>query len=322
MFNFDSMFLSLEEANLHLLANDLEQIILKKKQELIHGDLEKWSKAIQLLPQKTTKKPILNLSTISINGVGLTNKEKDITKKSLKILNPWRKGPFLIDDIFIDSEWKSNIKWNRIKNMTSPLNNKTILDVGCGNGYYSLRMIGDGAKLVIGIDPSILFMMQFKAIMNFMGDIPVYLLPLKLSELTNNQPFFDTVFSMGVLYHQKSPYIHLEQLYNSLKSGGELVLETIVFPKSKNFRNSGKERYAQMRNVWHIPNTEELISWIKKAGFKDIIKSSLYKTSINEQRSTPWMTSHSLIQALDPDNHNLTIEGYPAPHRIIIVCTK
>tara|TARA_B100000959_G_scaffold88851_1_gene94290 strand:+ start:19803 stop:20771 length:969 start_codon:yes stop_codon:yes gene_type:complete len=322
MFNFDSMFLSLEEANLHLLANDLEQIILKKKQELIHGDLEKWSKAIQLLPQKTTKKPILNLSTISINGVGLTNKEKEITKKSLKILNPWRKGPFLIDDIFIDSEWKSNIKWNRIKNMTSPLNNKTILDVGCGNGYYSLRMIGDGAKLVIGIDPSILFMMQFKAIMNFMGDIPVYLLPLKLSELTNNQPFFDTVFSMGVLYHQKSPYIHLEQLYNSLKSGGELVLETIVFPKSKNFRNSGKERYAQMRNVWHIPNTEELISWIKKAGFKDIIKSSLYKTSINEQRSTPWMTSHSLIQALDPDNHNLTIEGYPAPHRIIIVCTK
>jgi len=322
MFNFDSMFLSLEEANLHLLASDLEQIILKKKQELIHGDLEKWSKAIQLLPQKTTKKPILNLSTISINGVGLTNKEKEITKKSLKILNPWRKGPFLIDDIFIDSEWKSNIKWNRIKNMTSPLNNKTILDVGCGNGYYSLRMIGDGAKLVIGIDPSILFMMQFKAIMNFMGDIPVYLLPLKLSELTNNQPFFDTVFSMGVLYHQKSPYIHLEQLYNSLKSGGELVLETIVFPKSKNFRNSGKERYAQMRNVWHIPNTEELISWIKKAGFKDIIKSSLYKTSINEQRSTPWMTSHSLIQALDPDNHNLTIEGYPAPHRIIIVCTK
>ena len=322
MFNFDSMFLSLEEANLHLLANDLEQIILKKKQELIHGDLEKWSKAIQLLPQKTTKKPILNLSTISINGVGLTKKEKEITKKSLKILNPWRKGPFLIDDIFIDSEWKSNIKWNRIKNMTSPLNNKTILDVGCGNGYYSLRMIGDGAKLVIGIDPSILFMMQFKAIMNFMGDIPVYLLPLKLSELTNNQPFFDTVFSMGVLYHQKSPYIHLEQLYNSLKSGGELVLETIVFPKSKNFRNSGKERYAQMRNVWHIPNTEELISWIKKAGFKDIIKSSLYKTSINEQRSTPWMTSHSLIQALDPDNHNLTIEGYPAPHRIIIVCTK
>ena len=322
MFNFDSMFLSLEEANLHLLANYLEQIILKKKQELIHGDLEKWSKAIQLLPQKTTKKPILNLSTISINGVGLTNKEKEITKKSLKILNPWRKGPFLIDDIFIDSEWKSNIKWNRIKNMTSPLNNKTILDVGCGNGYYSLRMIGDGAKLVIGIDPSILFMMQFKAIMNFMGDIPVYLLPLKLSELTNNQPFFDTVFSMGVLYHQKSPYIHLEQLYNSLKSGGELVLETIVFPKSKNFRNSGKERYAQMRNVWHIPNTEELISWIKKAGFKDIIKSSLYKTSINEQRSTPWMTSHSLIQALDPDNHNLTIEGYPAPHRIIIVCTK
>jgi len=206
--------------------------------------------------------------------------------------------------------------------MISPLNNKTVLDVGCGNGYYSLRMMGDGAKLIIGIDPSILFMMQFKAIMNFMSDIPVYLLPLKLSELSDNQPSFDTVFSMGVLYHQKTPHVHLKQLYNSLKSGGELVLETIVFPMGKNFINSGKERYAQMRNVWHIPNTEELISWIKLTGFKDIKKSSLNKTSIDEQRSTSWMTSHSLIHALDSINHEHTIEGHPAPRRIIIVCKK
>jgi len=322
VFNFDKIFLSLEEANLHILANDLKEIIFKKRQKPIHGDFEKWSKAIQLLPRKTKKNPVLNLSTISINGIGLTKKEKEITKKSLKILNPWRKGPFLIDGIFIDSEWKSNMKWNRIRNMISPLNNRTLLDVGCGNGYYSLRMIGDGAKLVVGIDPSILFIMQFKAIMNFMTDIPVYLLPLKLNELPNNQPSFDTVFSMGVLYHQKSPYIHLEQLYNSLNSGGELVLETIVFPKGTNFINPGKKRYAQMRNVWHIPNSEELISWMKIIGFKDIKKSNLNKTSINEQRPTPWMTSHSLIHALDPNNHNLTIEGYTAPHRIIIVCKK
>ena len=101
MFNFDPMFLALEETNLHLLADDLKQIILKKNQEVIHGDFEKLSKAIQLLPQKTKKNPILNLSTISINGIGLTKKEKEITEKSLRILSPWRKGPFLIDDIHI-----------------------------------------------------------------------------------------------------------------------------------------------------------------------------------------------------------------------------
>ena len=39
---------------------------------------------------------------------------------------------------------------------------------------------------------------------------------------------FDTVFSMGVLYHRKSPIEHIEQLRNQLKDDGELVLETLV----------------------------------------------------------------------------------------------
>ena len=58
--------------------------------------------------------------------------------------------------------------------IVKPLEGKMILDVGCGNGYYSLRMQGDGAKSVIGIDPSMLFMMQFKAIMHFMQSVPVF----------------------------------------------------------------------------------------------------------------------------------------------------
>jgi tRNA (mo5U34)-methyltransferase len=41
-------------------------------------------------------------------------------------------------------------------------------------------------------------------------------------------------------------------------------------------------------------------------------------TSTQEQRSTEWMSFHSLENFLDPDDHSKTIEGYPAPRRAII----
>ncbi|MDB2544641.1 tRNA 5-methoxyuridine(34)/uridine 5-oxyacetic acid(34) synthase CmoB [Woeseiaceae bacterium] len=205
--------------------------------------------------------------------------------------------------------------------MTS-MQGKMILDVGCGNGYYSLRMQGDGAKSVIGIDPSMLFMMQFKAIMHFMQSVPVFLLPLKLEELPCNTPIFDTAFSMGVLYHQRSPLEHLNQLYGALKKNGELILETIIFPGNDTYFRNENGRYAQMPNVWHLPNIKELYSWLKMTGFKNIKKGRIEITTTDEQRSTEWMTSHSLSNALDPVNKKLTIEGFPAPHRIIIACNK
>ena len=224
--------------------------------------------------------------------------------------------------MFIDSEWKSNMKLDRVKSMINPLDDKTVLDVGCGNGYYSFRMIGEGAKLVIGIDPSDLFMMQFRAITHFINPIQLYLLRLRLQDLPSNKSLFDTVFSMGILYHQKSHHRHLSKCAALLKPGGELVLETIIFPGMSNFINSDNQRYSQMRNVWYLPNLNELMTWLKIAGFTEIKLGSINRTSIEEQRSTEWMTTQSLIDGLDPENHDLTIEGYPAPHRIVVVCKK
>ena len=137
-----------------------------------------------------------------------------------------------------------------------------------------------------------------------------------------NKSLFDTVFSMGILYHQKSHHRHLSECAALLKPGGELVLETIIFPGMRNFINSGNQRYSQMRNVWYLPNLNELSTWLKNAGFTEIKLGSINRTSIDEQRSTEWMKTQSLIDGLDPKNHDLTIEGYPAPHRIVIVCKK
>ena len=184
--------------------DDLKNELSLQQKKTSHGDQEKWETAIKSLPKTKKRIAKLNQRCISINNLSLSLAEKEKIIRSLKTLSPWRKGPFSIDGIVIDSEWKSYMKWERIKSIIGPLNNKRLLDVGCGNGYYSLRMIGDGAEFVLGIDPSPLFMKQFEAISHFMEPEAVLLLPLKLENIPDNDEIFDAVFSMGVLYHQRS----------------------------------------------------------------------------------------------------------------------
>lgn len=302
--------------------DDLKYELSLQQKKPSHGDQEKWKTAIEFLPKTKKRIAKLNQRCISINNLGFSSTKKEKIIRSLKLLNPWRKGPFSIDGIVVDSEWKSYMKWERIKSIIGPLNNKRVLDVGCGNGYYSLRMIGDGADFVLGIDPSPLFMKQFEAISHFMEPEAVLLLPLKLESIPDNDEIFDVVFSMGVLYHQRSYLDHLEKLNKLTKPGGELVLETLVLPGNSSFENTNKQRYSQMKNVWYLPNIKELNEWLNLSGFNNIKVGAINKTSTFEQRSTEWMTTHSLINGLNPINQDLTIEGLPAPHRVAIICNK
>ena len=74
-----------------------------------------------------------------------------------------------------------------------------------------------------------------------------------------------------------------------------------------------------MRNVWLLPTVAELTTWLQRSGFKDIDIIDQSTTTVDEQRSTEWMTFESLAQALDPDDPSKTVEGWPAPQRVVIV---
>lgn len=234
---------------------------------------------------------------------------------------PWRKGPFKLFDITIDTEWHSDWKWNRLIPHLD-LTEKRILDVGCGNGYYAWRMLGAGAQSVIGIDPNLLFICQFLAIKKYLPNSPVWILPFTLEDLPNQSENFDTVFSMGVIYHRRSPIDHLLALKDCLKKGGQLVLETLVVEGDAQQLLVPEDRYAQMRNVWFIPSVAALILWLKRVGFTEIQCVDVSQTTIAEQRATSWMTFKSLPDFLNPSNPNLTIEGLPAPRRAILLATK
>ncbi|MCX8963545.1 tRNA 5-methoxyuridine(34)/uridine 5-oxyacetic acid(34) synthase CmoB [Erwinia psidii] len=291
------------------------------QREQLHGHFKNWDRAVEYLP--LVEPETLDLvHSVTADSSQLSERQRAGIEKLLRNLMPWRKGPYSLYGVHIDTEWRSDWKWQRVLPHISPLAGRTVLDVGCGSGYHMWRMIGTGAHLVVGIDPMQLFLCQFEAVRKLLGnDRRAHLLPLGIEQLPELKAF-DTVFSMGVLYHRRSPFDHLLQLKNQLVSGGELVLETLVVEGDDRTVLVPGERYAQMRNVWFIPSTDALKNWLEKCGFVDVRIVDRSLTATDEQRRTSWMTSESLAEFLDPQDRNKTVEGYPAPLRAVLLARK
>jgi tRNA (mo5U34)-methyltransferase len=318
--NYNNLLNYLKDSPLAYWTEMLPEQIRKGLCEQRYGDLATWKASLAKLPEVTTKKIILNSEV----ALGETTDCDEITRNQIKTalqeLIPWRKGPYTIHDIHIDTEWRSDWKWDRVLPHLDSLHNKFILDVGCGNGYHCWRMLGAGASRVIGIDPSPRFIVQFHMIKHFAGEhFPIDVLPIGIEDLPEKMQAFDTVFSMGVFYHRRSPMDHLQELKNALKPDGQLILETLVIEGKLGDVLVPEDRYAKMNNVWFIPSCATLINWMKKIGFKNPRVVDICPTTTEEQRSTEWMTFHSLAEFLDQHNPSLTAEGYPAPIRAVFV---
>jgi tRNA (mo5U34)-methyltransferase len=297
--------------------------------EKVHGDQQRWLDALESLPAVENVVVDLQQDRIQLSSDSITSNTDREIKAGLQQLGPWRKGPFQFFDTHIDTEWRSDWKWQRIAAHLAPLADRTILDVGCGSGYHMWRMLGAGAHRIVGIDPSRLFLAQFQAFKQYAEiahkqsglDQPlnIDLLPLKMEDVPRPLKAFDTTFSMGVLYHRKSPIDHLAELKDTLKPGGQLVLETLVIAGELGEVLMPEDRYAQMRNVWFLPSCDTLLLWARRAGFKNprIVEKNV--TSLEEQRSTEWMQYQSLTDFLDTDDKSKTVEGYPAPLRATLI---
>ena len=284
-----------------------------------HGELDKWLAMLDNLPD--IRPSSIELATEVRIGTNDDCEQhiRDELEHHLRLLMPWRKGPFSLFGLDINTEWHSDWKWDRLQPHIASLKGKSVLDIGCGNGYYALRSYGLDADLVVGVDPGQKYIMQFYALKKYLGEIPVHLLPLGIEDIPPSLKAFDTVFSMGVLYHRRSPLEHLVELRECLKPGGELVLETLVIEGDVNSVLLPKDRYQQMRNVWFLPSCDALVLWLQRCGFKNVRVVDVSVTSTDEQRATDWMTFDSLEKFLDPEDPTKTIEGYPGPMRAVVL---
>lgn len=318
---YNDLFQFMKTNRCNVWLDTLIPLLEHKLVEKPHGDQQRWLDALESLPSLEVED--VDIAT-SVSATGqVTDSQQAALEASLRGLMPWRKGPFNLLGVHIDTEWRSDWKWERVAPHISPLQHRLVLDVGCGSGYHCWRMLGAGAQRVVGIDPSYLFLMQFEAIKRYCGPTaPIHLLPIRMEDVAPDLETFDTVFSMGVLYHRRSPIDHLFELKGALRKGGELVLETLVIEGKAGEFLMPKDRYGMMRNVWFIPTTDTLKQWLERAGFIDIRLVDLNQTQLEEQRTTDWMRYQSLVDFLDPTDPSKTCEGYPAPLRATLVATK
>jgi tRNA (mo5U34)-methyltransferase len=285
-----------------------------------YGDLPRWLEHLAALPEIAVAARHLDRDRVGADTATPLEEETAATlEAALRGLHPWRKGPYELFGLHIDTEWRSDWKWQRLTPHISPLAGRAVLDIGCGNGYHCWRMRGAGAGEVVGIDPTPLFIVQFAALQRYLQEPAVNLLPMGIEHLPAGMRAFDTVFSMGVLYHRRSPMKHLQELREALRQGGELVLETLVIEGDERACLVPEGRYARMGNVWFLPSSAMLLLWLRKLGFRHARIVDESTTTLEEQRRTDWMTFHSLAEFLDPEDRSRTVEGYPAPRRAIAI---
>ncbi len=319
----DDLAQALRDTPLQAWAESLSARLPGMMERRAHGDRAAWREILAALPDLPAAEVRLDTDRVgAASAEALDDARRQRLKAQLMGLHPWRKGPFEIHGIHIDTEWRSDWKWRRLEAHIQPLRERLVLDVGCGNGYHCWRMAGAGARHVIGIDPTELYLHQFAAIRHFLGPTPVHLLPLGIDDMQAAPAGFDSVFSMGVLYHRRSPIEHIQQLADLLRPGGELVLETLIVEGDEHRVLVPEGRYARMRNVWFLPSSALLERWCRRIGLRHARTVDVTRTTTEEQRSSDWMHFESLDKCLDPDDPNLTIEGYPAPRRAILIAEK
>lgn len=320
-----------ETPGLHTWLARLPEQLAEALDRQRHPEFHGWWQRVCQLPEVAEAQIDLQAAAIRAchgktpDGAFFSAEDTRKIKGLLQGLKPWRKGPFDLHGVYIDTEWRSDFKWERLAPHLGCLQGRRVLDVGGGSGYHAWRLAGEGAKWVLCIDPSPRFFAQFEAVKKLLGPVgrpAVDYLPLGIEALPEALAAFDQVLSMGILYHRRSPMDHLLELKAALRPGGQLVLETLVVEGDASRVLMPERRYAAMGNVWFLPSVDALTLWLRRAGFTGIRCVDVNTTSTREQRATEWMTFQSLSDFLDPENPALTREGYPAPRRALLLATK
>jgi len=298
---------------------DLDILREERQKWLTWKNIRPYQEAIASLP------PFENVETsfgdrVRVTIPELSRDHAEQIERTARLMLPWRKGPFQINDLFIDSEWQSQIKYNLLEPHFD-LKEKIVGDIGCNNGYYLFRMLTHQPKKLVGFDPSAIYYSQFQFIDHFIrSGITYELLGVEHVEFYEHK--FDVLFCLGVLYHRADPVGMLKSLFKGLNKGGELILDTFMIDGDDEICLTPRERYSKIPNIYFVPTVKALENWCLRAGFERVEVLEIKKTDLTEQRKTEWINTQSLEDFLDPNDPDKTVEGYPAPKRVYIKAYK
>ena len=188
------------------------------------------AKMIQELPLISSKVLVVNEDELAFGDKDeLSDNEMGILKRCVEQLKPWKKGPLNLFGIHIDTEWRSDWKWKRLQQSLPNLKDKVICDLGCGNGYFMYRMLEYNPKLVVGIDPNLHALLEFKLFSRVSGIDNIKFEYLRGDVMSSMIGAFDVVFCLGVLYHTNDPIGMLKDIHKSMKGKAVSLVNLDLF---------------------------------------------------------------------------------------------
>jgi tRNA (mo5U34)-methyltransferase len=306
----------------------IQRVLRENKKALKDPRYERYQQALKKslsVANKINKKKTLDHNSDFIRikkgtvflgqDVELDSKEEQKIKEAIQQMVPWRKGPFNLMGESVDAEWRSDLKWERVKKICGSLQGKVILDIGCNNGYYLYQIAKQNPKYLLGIDPVVPYYLQYEMLRQF------YPLPntdyflMGVQDIVHMPKTFDVVFCMGILYHHPDPIGILRTIFQSLRPGGLLIVESLGINKPGSYCLFPQNRYTKMPGHWFVPTKEALENMLRRSGFQYI--DTFYETKLlnDEQRKTDLCPVDGLVDGLDPNDNNFTVEGYEAPWR-------
>ncbi len=182
------------------------------------------------------------------------------------------------------------IKWQRFAHVIpADLRGKSILDVGCNAGFYSIEMKKRGASRVVGLDTDEVYLDQARFAARVNG-VELELHNLSVYDVARLGERFDLVIFMGVLDHLRHPLLALDMLrqhvvgdmllFQSMLRGSTEVLrpaDDYPFTEATIFDQPGfprlhfvEERFAGDPSNWWVPNRACAEAMLRSAGFEII----------------------------------------------------
>jgi tRNA (mo5U34)-methyltransferase len=180
------------------------------------------------------------------------------------------------------------LKWRQFSQaVPSDLSGRTVLDIGCNAGFYSLEMKRRGAERVVGIDSDETYLAQARFAARVSG-ADIEFRQLSVYDVASLSERFDLVLFMGVLYHLRHPLLALDlihehvaldlMLFQSMLRGSdriESIEEDYPFSETELFQRAGAPRlhfiehsYAGDPTNWWVPNAACAEALLRSAGFK------------------------------------------------------
>ncbi|HWH18056.1 MAG TPA: TIGR04290 family methyltransferase [Allosphingosinicella sp.] len=213
-------------------------------------------------------------------------------RRRIEALGPWFHniklgGVWTAPDHFLGDY--PNEKFQRFSaHLPDDLSGKTVLDIGCNAGFYSMEMKRRGAERVLGIDSDDRYLEQARLAGEALGYDNIEFRNLSVYDVGALGEKFDVVIFMGVLYHLRHPLLALDLIYEhvagdlllfqSMQRGSKQLMEVeedYDFEESEHFFESAypklhfiEREYAHDWTNWWVPNRACAEAMLRAAGFR------------------------------------------------------